>query len=526
MADGVLARLLLARRERLHAALRGLLAGGAVLLAEVALLSQSRGSLYATPVMLLARVRAAAGPDAHVRVAGAGRRRRSRRAAPAVLRVGDHSPTAVVTTANLHHAVAVSLALAAVAGRRGGRRRGARRTRAARARRPPGACGSPRAWRCARRSSPPSRAGSWRRANPVARIRHGWDTFKGGYGADSKTGSRLVSGLGSNRYDFYRVSLDEFLDHPVVGIGADNFQQEYLAHRRASETPHYPHSVELRTLADLGIVGTLIALLGLGGALLACARAVRDRDALSAAVAAAALGVFAYWVVHGSFDWFWEFAGLGAPAFAMLGLACSLVAAQRSLRRRCSRAAARGAPGATTLARRLRARLRAAALPRLRAPRVLVAGAAAALALAAALSLVATWLSASELQSAAKVWTTAPQTAYSRLHDAARLNPLSDAPYTLAGSIALRYSDLPRAEREFRQALARTPSDSYATLELGAIASARGRRGEALERLARAVALDPRDPLARRALAVVRSGRTVSVPALNEAILTEGRLVS
>ncbi len=45
--------LLLARSERLPWALRGLLAGGAVLLVDVALLSQSRGSLYATPVMLV-----------------------------------------------------------------------------------------------------------------------------------------------------------------------------------------------------------------------------------------------------------------------------------------------------------------------------------------------------------------------------------------------------------------------------------------------------------------------------------------
>src|ERR1700730_15429675 len=45
--------LLLARSERIAWVLRGLLAGGAVLLAEVALLSQSRGSLYATPVMIV-----------------------------------------------------------------------------------------------------------------------------------------------------------------------------------------------------------------------------------------------------------------------------------------------------------------------------------------------------------------------------------------------------------------------------------------------------------------------------------------
>ena len=45
--------LLMARSERLPAALRGFLAGGAVLLADVALLSQSRGSIYATPVMII-----------------------------------------------------------------------------------------------------------------------------------------------------------------------------------------------------------------------------------------------------------------------------------------------------------------------------------------------------------------------------------------------------------------------------------------------------------------------------------------
>ncbi len=66
--------------------------------------------------------------------------------------------------------------------------------------------------------------------------------------ADSTSGSRLVSGLGSDRYDFYRVALDEFAAHPLVGIGADNFRQQYLAHGRSDETPHYPHSVELRTL--------------------------------------------------------------------------------------------------------------------------------------------------------------------------------------------------------------------------------------------------------------------------------------
>src|SRR5205807_5660544 len=156
--------------------------------------------------------------------------------------------------------------------------------------------------------------GGWAAAgDPVARLRHGWDTFKSGkgYGANSP-GNRLTSGLGSNRYDFYRVALDEFVAHPLVGIGADNFQQQYLRHGRSTETPRYPHSIELRTLTQTGIAGAALALAGLAAALIAVFAAMRGPGALRAAVAAGSAAAFAYWGVHGSVDWFWEFAGLGA----------------------------------------------------------------------------------------------------------------------------------------------------------------------------------------------------------------------
>src|ERR1700690_2858679 len=109
--------------------------------------------------------------------------------------------------------------------------------------------------------------------DPVARVEHGWQTFKGGYGADRAGGSRLTSGLGSNRYDFSRVALNEFVAHPLAGIGVDNFQQQYLVHGRSGETPHYPHSVELRTLTETGVLGIVLAVIGLGAALLASSRA-------------------------------------------------------------------------------------------------------------------------------------------------------------------------------------------------------------------------------------------------------------
>jgi tetratricopeptide (TPR) repeat protein len=483
--------LLLARSERLPWGLRGLLAGGAVLLASVALLSQSRGSLYATPVMLVlvfallpgrARTFALLVPLAAAIAA----------AAPAVLRVGDHLSGGAVRPAAVHSAVLASFAAAAAVGlivalaaAVESRRALSERSRARVHRSVVAAAIATLVLVVA--------GGLVAGGNPVTRIRHGWDSFKSGYGTSS-SGTRLASGLGSNRYDFYRVGLDEFLAHPVAGIGADNFQQQYLARGRSSETPHYPHSLELRTLAQTGLLGALLALVGLAAALLASARALRNPDPLARSVAASALAGFAYWVLHGSFDWFWEFAGLGAPAFALLGIACALAPAPGQL----------PAPVAGGERRR---------------PRPALLAGAAVLSLAVACSLGAPWLSQLEVQSAARVWTRAPATAYQRLDQAAALNPLSAEPYLVAGSIALRYGDLKRADREFSHALARSPGDAYATLERGAIASNRAERAAALALLERAAALNPRDALTRQALATARAGRRVDIVELNRSIL-------
>jgi len=121
------------------------------------------------------------------------------------------------------------------------------------------------------------------------------------------------------------------------------------------------------------------------------------------------------------------------------------------------------------------------------------------------------------------VWTHSPAAAYSRLRDAARLNPLSDDADLLAGSIALRYGDLTRAEGEFAAALRRTPGDAYATLERGAIASSTGRRAAALTLLARAHRLNPREELTSEALQLVREGRRIDIEELNRQIFDKAQ---
>jgi tetratricopeptide (TPR) repeat protein len=514
--------LLLSAARRIPWAVRGLLAGGAVLLADLALLSQSRGSLFATAAMLVLvfallpeRVRTflVLVPVA-VGVAVT---------TPTVLHVGDRLTHGGNVRAALHSATAaIFLAAAAVGlivafGAAIEARGVFSEASVARMRRAAGAL--------AIATLVATLAGGWLAAgDPVARVKHGWQTFKGGYSADNAHVNRLVSGLGSGRYDFYRVGLDEFLAHPLVGIGADNFAQPYLARGHERETPHYPHSVEIRTLSQTGLVGALLALVGVAAALLvgggaALRRAARRADPLAASVAAAALGGFAYWALHGSFDWFWEFAGLGAPAFALLGLACALAPRRAPLPVLAGHSAAASEPEALQPAAPRGPEVRRRLPPAGTTLRRLMFVGGALLTLAVALSMAAPWLSQLRVESAVRIWPTAPRHAYSELDEAARLNQLSDEPYLLAGSIALRFGDLARADHEFSHALERNPGDAYATLERGAISSARGDRADALRLLERTVRLSPRDELIRDALKLVRKGERINIEQLNRSIL-------
>lgn len=71
-----------------------------------------------------------------------------------------------------------------------------------------------------------------------------------------------------------RVSADDFIQHPLLGIGAGNFKHHVLTHQSgtnfwisAEALPNSPHSVMLQTAAELGLFGllTFVALLGTVG---------------------------------------------------------------------------------------------------------------------------------------------------------------------------------------------------------------------------------------------------------------------
>jgi hypothetical protein len=473
----------LASRREAAPALRGLLVGAAVLLGGLALMGQSRGWLFALPVVALVfvvvtprRVRtsltlllAAAGVAATI---------------PAVLDVYDKTGPALAVAVD-SAAQAILLAafvtgavagLAALPDRRirvsrvGGRRLGAALAAAALM---VGAAGAV--------------VYVAERGSPFTDIAHAWNQFKTKHTPHGR--ATRLGRLGSNRYDFWRVAWDRFTHAPVAGLGADNYQETYLVHGKSAESPLYPHSVELRTLSQTGLIGAVLLVVALAAALAAAGRAMRWRTGLGAAAAAGGVGAFVYWLVHGSVDWLWEFPALGGAAFALLGIAAGIAPRRPASRR--------------TFARPLVAR-----------PVVAVAVGAAGAVLA--LSFGAPWLADRYSGQAARIWPADPRLAFDKLDTASSLNPLSSRPKVLAGSIALRLRRPGLAERYFREAIDRDPHGAASYLELGALVVDRGQRAAGLRLLERAVALQPRDDVTAATLRRARHGRRIDIARMNE----------
>ena len=280
-----------------------------------------------------------------------------------------------------------------------------------------------------------------------------WAAFKHLPSSD-RTQTHFLS-LGSNRYDFWRVALDEFRDHPLDGIGARGFGPAYLVAGRSTETPARAHSVELDALSELGVPGFLLLVVALGGPLVVCFRRLRLREP----TATAAFAASAYWIVHASGDWNWTIPALGLPFFVILGA---------------------GAAGRAGVLR----------------PAVAWTGAA----LAAAVALLAfapTWLSA-------RLSDQALGSSASRASDlrwARRLDPLSVEPYFVEAQTAATPA---AAIAPLRTAVSKEPRSAEARYELGLAYARAGRPRAARAELRRALALSPRAQEIRDALRRVR----------------------
>jgi O-antigen ligase len=345
--------------------------------------------------------------------------------------------------------------------------------------------------------------------NPATWAGDRWHDFKtSGYTAVKAGPGRLTGSLGSGRYDFYRVALDEFRERPLAGAGYESFQVAYLAQRRTDETPRFPHSLAFGVLSQLGVVGAALFLAFLVQALAMVRRALRDAGDERLLVAGALAG-FTVWFVHGLVDWLWEFPALGILAFSLLGLAM----------RGCAATEQPEIPGQPPCRRLLEWPFARRRVIRARA----VHGAAAVAAVVAALSFATLGIASRLTQAGFDSASRDPSLALTQLERASRLDVLSAAPLLTRGVIAQRLGNRPLAEASFRDALAREPRNWFANLELG-IASARaGKRDAALELLARAARLNPREALIAQARRRVARGEAVMPGEIERALFTDQR---
>jgi O-antigen ligase len=131
------------------------------------------------------------------------------------------------------------------------------------------------------------------------------------------TGSaRLVSARGA-RSDGYRVAIDGFEEHPLIGGGAGSFEVRYARDRDADQKIRDAHSLPLETLSELGASGMLLLLTFLLAVAAAARRALAGKGAIRPTEAAAVTAAFAVWLGHACVDWDWEMPALTGTAVVL-----------------------------------------------------------------------------------------------------------------------------------------------------------------------------------------------------------------
>ena len=280
------------------------------------------------------------------------------------------------------------------------------------------------------------------------------DEFRGGEVTNSPDRFRSLSS--NNRLEWWGEARDIFRADPLVGAGANTFEVARKRYRETASPVTQPHSVPLQFLAGLGVVGLALFAALVAAAAAAAARALRrledgERDAAAALSVALAL-----WLAHALVDYDWDFVAVTGPAFFAAGA------------------------------------LAAAGRPSRGAARPLVALAAAALAVAAALSVVTPWLAE---RSVRDVGAAIDRGDLSAAGDSARrarsLDPLSLAPLLALARVEEARRDPAAALGDYREAVRLQPENPEAWYQLGLYEFDRGDRCSAYVHLNQAYTLDP-----------------------------------
>ena len=332
-------------------------------------------------------------------------------------------------------------------------------------------------------------AGAWAHTqNLSGRADRAWTDFQqtSNRNADGTAREQRLTSVEGARYDYWRVGLDLWREHPVIGAGQDNYAQAYFRSRRTTNEPRWVHSLPLRVLAHTGVAGAMLFAVFLLAVTWGISLAWRPRIAVAerAVIAAAGLPLL-IWVVHGSVDWLWEFPLLSCLALAGAGIAMT------------------GSGGAGD-----------AAIARVRGPsRARVLGAAAAASVAVVI-VTPSYIAVRDVRDASARWPTDPSAAIARLDRAHKLDVFGVDAVLVKGLILAEMGRSEQAHRALLAAAEREPGNWLPWFELGLVAdgrSARAGTATAAEYLATAARLNPREPIIDEARRRLRSDRAMTV---------------
>jgi O-antigen ligase/polysaccharide polymerase Wzy-like membrane protein len=132
---------------------------------------------------------------------------------------------------------------------------------------------------------------------------------------EQRRGVERLTSIESRRYDYWRVGLDAYAEHPLRGIGAGGFRVVWLRDRPVREGALEIHSLPLEMLVELGVPGLLGLVLMVGGVAAAGGRALERHPELAAGPCA----VGTVWLLHASIDWDWQLPAVTLPAIIAAG---------------------------------------------------------------------------------------------------------------------------------------------------------------------------------------------------------------
>ena len=131
---------------------------------------------------------------------------------------------------------------------------------------------------------------------------------------------RLTDLCANNRLQWWGEALDVAADRPAGGSGAGTFALARRRYRESATPVTEPHSVPLQLLADLGVVGLVLGLTVVGGAIVAARGGLRLVFGDDGGAAAALACLLLAYGTHALVDYDLDFLAVTGPALLALGV--------------------------------------------------------------------------------------------------------------------------------------------------------------------------------------------------------------